>query len=76
MRKRAQSITEVKQQITGLKGEKLSLAVNRGRNRILTIDGSVVQTFPGVFTFKNTNGELASFAYSDVICGDIVFKLR
>lgn len=75
MRKRTSSISEVKKNIEGLKGRSLSLAINRGRKKIVRMDGVIVDLFPSVFTFKAAAGDLVSFSYSDVICGDIEFLL-
>ena len=65
---------EVKRRLSELRGKNLSVAVNRGRNKITHIDGVIVDMFPSVFTFRAVAGELVSFSYSDVICGDIVFR--
>lgn len=74
MRPRAQSIDQVKQAIAELKGKSLSVAVNRGRKKIIRLSGEITDLFPGVFMFKAAAGEIVSFSYSDVICGDIVIK--
>lgn len=71
MRRQAQSIQEVKLNIATLKGKTLSLAVNRGRNRITEMSGEIIDIFPSVFTFRAAAGDIVSFSYSDVICGDI-----
>ena len=71
MRRQVVSIQEVKQKISELRGKTLSLAVNKGRNKITTLDGQIVDLFPSVFTFRAAAGEIVSFAYSDIICGDI-----
>ena len=71
MRQRAIGVEEVKRKLTELKGKNLSVAVNRGRNKITHIDGMIVDMFPSVFTFRAAAGELVSFPYSDVICGEI-----
>ena len=71
MRRRAVSIQDVKQKIAELRGKTLSLAVNKGRNKITKLDGQIVDLFPSVFTFRAAAGEIVSFAYSDIICGDI-----
>lgn len=70
MRRRAVNIQEVKRKIEGLKGKNLSLAVNKGRNQIVRMDGQIVDLFPYVFTFRSGE-DLVSFSYSDIICGDI-----
>ncbi len=74
MRQRAVGVEEVKRRLSELRGKNLSVAVNRGRNKITHIDGVIVDMFPSVFTFRAVAGELVSFSYSDVICGDIVFR--
>lgn len=74
MRQRAISINEVKLKIAELKGKDLSVAVNKGRKKITRMSGVIVDTFPSVFTFRAKEGDLVSFSYSDVICGDIVFS--
>lgn len=74
MRQRTIDIAEVKRKIAELKGKSLSVSVNRGRNRVTRLNGVIVDTFPSVFTFRAVAGDLVSFSYSDVICGDIRFS--
>lgn len=74
MRQRTIDIEEVKRKIAELKGKSLSVSVNRGRNRVTRLNGVIVDTFPSVFTFRAVAGDLVSFSYSDVICGDIRFS--
>ena len=76
MRRRAVNIQEVKRNIESLRGKNLSLAVNKGRNRITRLDGQIVDLFPSVFTFRAAAGDLVSFSYSDIICGDIQFRIQ
>lgn len=76
MRRRAVNVEEVKRNIARLKGVNLSVAVNRGRKKIERISGEIVDLFPSVFTFRAAAGELVSFSYSDVICGDIKFSRK
>ena len=71
MRRRAVNIQDVKRKIEMLRGKNLSLAVNKGRNRITKLDGQIVDLFPSVFTFRGEAGDLVAFSYSDIICGDI-----
>ncbi len=74
MRARTQNIEEVKTRIAELKGKSLSLSVNKGRKKTVLLDGEIADLFPSVFTFRAAAGELVSFSYSDVICGDIVIR--
>lgn len=72
MRARAQNIQQVKDRIAGLKGKSLSVSVNKGRKKTVSLDGVITDIFPSVFTFKATAGDPVTFSYSDVICGDVV----
>ncbi len=74
MRKCAKSIDEVKDYVRNLVGSPLKISVNKGRKKIMRYSGSVLAVYPQVFTLKiadNTNLELLSCSYSDIICGDI-----
>lgn len=75
MRKCGLSIEDVKRHVAELKGSTLTLSVNKGRKRITDFGGEVVDTFRSVFTFMANDGELMSFAYADVICGNIVITV-
>ncbi len=75
MRKRTLNINEVKRDIEGLKGRNLSLSINKGRKKITKLSGEIIDLFPSVFTFRAAAGDIVSFSYSDVICGDIKFLL-
>ena len=74
MRRCAVSVQEVKNKIAELKGKRLMVAVNKGRKKVMRLSGVIEDTFPSVFTFRAAAGDIVSFSYSDVICGDIVFK--
>ncbi|MBD5131889.1 MAG: hypothetical protein HDT28_04775 [Clostridiales bacterium] len=74
MRRSVSSVQEVKSKLAELKGKPLSVSVNKGRKRVLRLRGEIVDLFPSVFTFRAETEELVSFSYSDVICGDILFK--
>ncbi len=72
MRTVSHNIEDVKRRIEGLKGKNLALSVNKGRKKVVKLDGVIEDVFPSVFTFRDAGGDIASFWYSDVICGDIV----
>lgn len=74
MRQRARSVEEVKRNIAALKGRALSVSVNKGRKKTVRLDGVIEDMFPSVFTFRAAAGDIVSFSYSDVICGDIIFN--
>ncbi len=74
MRKYAVGMEEVKRKIGELRGKNLSVAVNSGRNKVTHMTGEIVDMFPSVFTFRAVAGDLLSFSYSDVICGEVKLK--
>ncbi len=73
MRVIQQDIKATKRQVTDLKGITIRLRVNRGRNRIETIHGSVESTYPSIFTVRHTDGEISSFSYNDILAKNILF---
>lgn len=74
MRACVKNIDEVKRKIFELKGKALSVAVNKGRKKTVKLDGTINDVFPSVFTFRPNDGDIVSFSYSDIICGDIVIS--
>ncbi len=73
MRVIEQDIEQTKKQVSFLKGMTIRLRVNRGRNRIETIHGSVENTYPSIFTVRHTDGDLSSFSYNDILAKNILF---
>ncbi|MGI6213122.1 MAG: Veg family protein [Christensenellales bacterium] len=73
MREINQDIDATKRQVTDLKGITIRLRVNRGRNRIETIHGSVESTYPSIFTVRHLDGDLSSFSYNDILAKNILF---
>ncbi len=74
MRKLGLSLSEVKEKIKNLKGENVTLAVNRGRKKIETINAQIENIYPSVFTVKVdqiNQLDVQTFSYFDVLCGDV-----
>ena len=74
MRKTGVTLMEIKQQIEGLKGRDIDMQVNRGRKKIENYNGVIENIYPSVFTVKladRTLGDMATYSYSDVLCGDV-----
>lgn len=74
MRKIKYSLNEVKEKIRNLKGQELTMSINRGRKKIDTVTATIKDIYPSVFTIKTTDEKLQTFSYFDVLCGDIVFS--
>lgn len=73
MRNINQDIKGTIDQLKELKGESFIIKVNRGRNRIETIEGVVESTYPAIFTVRAAGGELNTFSYNDILSKNILF---
>lgn len=75
MRKKAMSVTDVKDNISELKGKLLEIKINKGRKRYVKYTGEIQDIYPSVFTVRVEGAEsgLLSCSYNDVICGLVSF---
>lgn len=79
MRKQNKSLEEIRNKIEELKGKQLVVVVNKGRNRFVTLDASIDKVYPSMFMIKaecQTDLDRLTYSYSDVLCGDIKFKIQ
>ena len=72
MRKVIYGLSEIKDKIKSLKGQSVTLSINRGRKKIDTVTATINDVYPSVFTIK-VDEKLQTFSYFDVLCGDVVF---
>ena len=73
MREITQDINKTITLVKGIAGTRIKLKVNRGRNKIDVMEGSVESVYPRIFTFRRSDGELSSFSYSDILSNNIKF---
>ena len=75
MRKIINNIDDVKTKILALRGREVEMNINRGRKKIDTINGTIKDVYPSVFTVlvKDNNSPLQTFSYYDVLCGKVTF---
>ena len=74
MRRKTISLEDVKNRIRELKGQYISMAINRGRKKIDYFNAIIDNIYPSVFTVKvNAVNQLdtQTFSYFDVLCGDV-----
>lgn len=64
-------ITDIKNKIEGLKGKKIKINVDIGRNKYELYEGIILETYKNVWTFK-TNTDIKSFSYKDVLINMVV----
>lgn len=76
MRKVTYCIDDVKNKIKSLQGNRVRMKVNLGRKKVVFQNGVVENVYSSLFTVKLLDEErVISYSYSDVLCGDIRFKL-
>lgn len=76
MKENLKNINQVKEYIENLKGQLISMEINKGRNRIVKLQAVIDQVYPSMFVIKTEEKvelDRFSYSYNDVLCGDIVF---
>lgn len=71
-----QTLSDIKEKISSLKGQNISLKVNKGRNKIVTLTAIIDQVYPSMFVISPTchvDLDRKSYSYNDVLCGDVKF---
>lgn len=66
-------IGEIKKKIESLKGKKIKVWVDVGRNKSETYEGVVLDTYKNIWTFK-TETDIKSFSYSDILINSVVLS--
>ena len=66
-------IGEIKKKIESLKGKKIKVWVDIGRNKSETYEGFVLDTYKNIWTFK-TETDIKSFSYSDILINSVVLS--
>lgn len=63
-------ISDIKKKIESLKGKKIKVWVDIGRNKSETYEGFVLDTYKNIWTFK-TKTDVKSFSYSDILINSV-----
>ena len=66
-------IGEIKKKIEALKGKKIKVWVDIGRNKSETYEGFVLDTYKNIWTFR-TKTDIKSFSYSDILINSVVLS--
>ncbi len=74
MRKVNSNVLNVIKEIEKLKGESISMEINKGRKKIEKYQGIIENIYPSIFTVNIGNGKTSSHAYSEVLCGNVVIN--
>ena len=63
-------ISDTKKKIESLKGKKIKVLVDVGRNKSEIYEGFVLDTYKNIWTFK-TETDIKSFSYSDILINSV-----
>lgn len=66
-------LLEIRKRIEDLKGKKIKICVDVGRNKYETYEGFVLNTYKNIWTFK-TSTDTKSFCYSDILIRNVVIS--
>ncbi|MBQ4558492.1 MAG: Veg family protein [Clostridia bacterium] len=78
MRVSSIKLNEVKEIVKSLQGKTIEMIINRGRNKLVTLDAVIDKVYPSMFIIKPLDMvelDRTSFSYSDLLCGDIKFLI-
>ena len=66
-------LDEIKKNITLLKGKKIKVYVDIGRNKNEMYEGLILNTYQNIWTLK-TKTDIKSFGYKDVLINNVVIS--
>ena len=64
---------EIKNMVSSLKGKKVKLLVDIGRNKLEEYEGIVENTYNNIWTLK-TESDIKSFSYSDILIKNVIIS--
>ena len=71
-------LNEVKEVVKSLQGKTVEMIINKGRNKLVTLNAVIDKVYPSMFIIKpvaQVDLDRTSFSYSDLLCGDIKFLI-
>ena len=76
MKKNLETIESVRNRLAEIKGQSVSLKVNRGRRKIESFDARLIETYPSVFMVSviDESETSRSYSYTEVLCGNVHIK--
>lgn len=66
-------IQEIKKSVSLLKGKKIKIYVDVGRNKNEIYEGYIESVYNNIWTFK-TSIDVKSFGYNDILIGNVVIS--
>ena len=66
-------LSEIKKELELLKGKKIKLLVDVGRNKSEAYEGYILDTYKNIWTFK-TLVDVKSFGYNDILIKQVIIS--
>lgn len=66
-------LNDIKYKLENLKGKKIKVLVDVGRNKSEFYEGVVLNTYKNIWTMKTTT-DLKSFSYSDILINSVTIS--
>lgn len=73
MKKSLETIESVRTKLEKIKGQNITMQVNRGRRKIVNFDARLEKIYPSVFTVTVpcSSEPERSYSYTEVLCGNV-----
>jgi len=74
MKKKPNTVDNIKQKILSLKGTEVNLYINRGRRKVSSYRARIEDVYASVFTVKSCSLDIDSiytYSYNDILCGEV-----
>lgn len=66
-------IEKIKKEVNALKGKKIKILVDIGRNKKEEYEGIILNTYNKIWTFK-TATDIKSFGYNDILIKNVIIR--
>ena len=66
-------LSNIKETVENLKGKKIKILVDVGRNKNEVYEGYIKDTYKNIWTFK-TDIDLKSYGYYDLLIGQVIIS--
>ncbi len=66
-------LEEIKKKVEQLRGKKIKILVDIGRNKSEAYEGVILHTYKNIWTFK-TKTDVKSFGYSDLLIKSVIIS--
>ncbi len=73
MKRKLETIENIRTKLEGLKGKEIKFQVNKGRKKYISFLGEVIETYPSIFKIRATDEmeREKTYSYTEVLCGNV-----